>query len=168
MSRGRVSVTIKVTDSVTNGPVCNAICNEFVAQIVTDSNGIHNGDGHFMDVKERMRRYRARKRGEVVEKLKPGPKVGSRPYVEERSTTVTPPRDDQETTKTPPRKTKYGRDEAETQEVRTKDAGKTQERPPDLQNWREKRAGGKVIWQCRGCGTWWGARHTMGCRYGGE
>jgi len=114
-----------------------------------------------MDVKERMKRYRARLRGEDVPRGKPGPK----PWSPDRNTTETPPEVHRNATKTPLRERVFVDMEATPEVEEPKKPKEAPSEPTDLQNWREKRLGQKVVYQCRGCGTWWPARHNVGCRH---
>jgi len=144
-----------------------------------------------MTPKERALRYRARKRGEDVPKVRGGPKLGYRQSKEhiakrmnahvERVVEGIPKADkalkdwegDRELYEERMRERTLVDMEA-SPEVEENDVGQSVgnvgkrvgTEPPDRENWREKRLGAKVIWQCRGCGTWWGARHTGNCRYG--
>jgi len=135
--------------------------------------------------KERAMRYRARKRGEAVPKVRGGPKLGYRQseehiakrmnaYVErvlegvEKTAKALKDREaDRELYEERIRERTLVDMEASPEVEEPKPEEKRTEtklsEPEDKRNWREKRLGAKVIWQCRGCGTWWPARHNVGC-----
>jgi len=141
-----------------------------------------------MTPKERAYRYRARKRGEAVPKVREGPKLGYRQSEEHIAKRMN--RYVERVLEGIPKAEKALKDweadrelyeerrrervlvdmeatpEVEEPKPEVKRTETNRSEPPDKPNWREKRLGAKVIWQCRGCGTWWPARHTMGCRYG--
>ena len=130
-----------------------------------------------MTSKERVERCRARKRGEDVPKVRAGPKLGYR----QTDAHIAKRMKREVVASALPRETKRGNNavtdarresvlvdmEASPELEEPKNEKVEATEPPDKQNWREKRLGSKVIWQCRGCGTWWGARHTVNCRFGG-
>jgi len=148
-----------------------------------------------MTAKERAWRYRARKRGEAVPKVRGGPKLGYRQTEEHIAKRMN--RYVERVVEGVPKAEKALKDweaDRELYEERVRertlvdmeaspeveengvgervgnDVGNVGKsvgtEPPNRENWREKRLGAKVIWQCRACGTWWGARHTVNCRYG--
>jgi len=121
-------------------------------------------------------RYRARKRGEAVPKVRGGPKLGYRQTQEHiakrmrRGVVLEPvgttPEVHRNATETPLRERTFVDMEASPEVEENGELERTEAKsaePADKANWREKRLGAKVIWQCRGCGTWWPARHNVGC-----
>src|SRR5215831_7869373 len=106
--------------------------------------------------KERMRKSRARRRGEAIEKERGGPKLGYRqseehiakrmkqpiPVVERKRPVVE--------RRAPERERTFVDMKASPEIEEPKEVKVEATEPADPHDWREKRLGSRVVWQCRG------------------